>query len=65
MNKVIFYTAILVGLVIVVAFYAGSTNLVAVVASAINKLLLTLQGRTSQGKFASYPGNAPAPAMAA
>ena len=65
MNKVIFYTAILVGLVIVVAFYAGSTNLVAVIASAINKLLLTLQGRTSKGSFASYPGGAPSVPKAA
>lgn len=65
MNKIVFYTALLVGLVIVVAFYAGSTNLVAVIASALNKLLLTLQGRTSSGTFASYPGNAPAAARAA
>lgn len=59
MSKTIFYIAVLVGLIIVVAFYAGSTNLVVAISKALNAILLALQGRTSKGLFASYPGNAP------
>lgn len=54
-NKVIFSIAFLTGLLIVVAFYVGSTRLAATLGSTLNQLWLTGQGRTSSGAFANYP----------
>lgn len=53
--KVLFYIAFLTGLLIVVAFYVGSTNLAATLGNTLNQLWLTGQGRTSTGAFANYP----------
>lgn len=51
--------AILIGLVIAGAFFAGLSTDASTVFSGIGSLVQKLQGRTSQGNFPSYPGNAP------
>ena len=41
--------------IILVAYYVGTKSTVGAFSSAIDSLLLTLTGRDSSGKFASYP----------
>lgn len=52
--------AVLAGILILVAYFAGSTKVGSTLFSGLNSLALTSQGRTSTGQFAQYPGNAPA-----
>lgn len=52
--------ALLIGLLIAGAFYAGlSTDFVSF-SQGLNNIINTLQGRTASGQFASYPSGAPA-----
>lgn len=53
---------LLIAAVIAGAFYAGLTTDFAAFAGGLNRIILTLQGRTQSGQFAAYPTNAPAPA---
>jgi hypothetical protein len=52
--------AILIGLLIAGAFYAGLSTDFGAFSAGLNNLINTLQGRTSTGQFASYPSGAPA-----
>lgn len=52
--------AILIALVIAGAFYAGLSTDGATVINGLVKFVNVLQGRTAQGTFPAYPGNAPA-----
>lgn len=51
--------AILIGLVIAGAFYAGLSTDFGTFSSGLNNIINTLQGRNAQGNFPNYPGNAP------
>jgi len=53
------YLFILAVILILVAYWAGSTGLLKTLFSGVNTLDLTATGRTSAGTFAPYPGNAP------
>lgn len=52
--------ASLIALVVAGAFFAGLSTDFATFSQGLNNIINTLQGRTSTGQFASYPGNAPA-----
>ena len=52
--------AVLIGLLIAGAFYAGLSTDFGTFSQGLNNIINTLQGRTSSGQFASYPGGAPA-----
>lgn len=52
--------AILIAMVIAGAFYAGLSTDFGTFSQGLNNLINTLQGRTAQGTFPAYPGNAPA-----
>ncbi len=49
------YMFILALVLIGVAYYVGSTDLLKTVLSGANQLGLTYTGRTSNGTFAAYP----------
>lgn len=51
--------ALLAALLIIVAYFAGSTSVLNSLFSGFNTLWLTATGRNSSGQFGSYPGNAP------
>lgn len=59
-QRALFYFAILAGILILVAYYAGSVQVGKVGFSGLNSLFLTAQGRNANGSFSPYPGNAPA-----
>lgn len=59
MKTVELSVAILIGLVIAGAFFAGLSTDAATFFSGFTKLGTMLQGRKSDGTFPSYPGNAP------
>jgi len=52
---VIYYGAILIALLIVVAYYRGSTSVLGTFGSFLDNTVLFLQGRNKQGTFAAYP----------
>lgn len=52
--------AVLAGILILVAYFAGSTQVLKTGFSGLNSLGLTAQGRTATGEFPKYPGNSPA-----
>lgn len=52
--------AILIALVIAGAFFAGLSTDASTFFSGLGSLVNTLQGRTANGTFPSYPANAPA-----
>lgn len=52
--------AVLAVILIVVAYYQGSTQVAKTGFNGINQLGLTFSGRNQQGQFAPYPGGAPA-----
>lgn len=60
MRTIEILVAVLIALVIAGAFYAGLSTDFGTFSSGLNNIINTLQGRTSSGQFASYPGNAPA-----
>lgn len=47
----------LAALLILVAYYKGSTQVGSTGFKGLNSLFLTAQGRTSSGQFANYPGS--------
>ena len=55
MEKTIQYLFILSLVLIVVAYYVGTTNILTTGGSVINKLGNTYTGRSSSGAFAGYP----------
>lgn len=60
MKDVELSVAILIGLVIAGAFFAGLSIDGQTVFAGLVKLVNVLQGRKSDGNFPDYPGNAPA-----
>lgn len=52
--------AILAFVLILVAYYAGATQVGKTLFGGLNQLALTTQARQANGQFAPYPGNAPA-----
>jgi len=60
-DKAIRYIFVLSMLLILVAYFAGATNLFSGVSAALDKLLLTVTGRNAQGVFSGYPTGGPAP----
>lgn len=57
-DKALFYIFVLSVLLIVVAYYAGATQVGGTLFNGFNNLILTSTGRDSQGNFASYPSGA-------
>lgn len=49
------YAFILIFVLIVVAYFSGTVQVVGTVGDNVNRILGTLQGRKSDGNFASYP----------
>lgn len=60
MRSVEVIVAILIAMVIAGAFYAGLSTDFGSFTSGLNNIINTLQGRTAQGQFASYPSGSPA-----
>lgn len=58
--RTINYLFILAFVLIVVAYWAGSQQLLQTGFSGVNQLGLTFTGRNSQGQFAAYPATATA-----
>lgn len=54
-DRLIFYAAILMGLLIIVAYFTGFTSDINQAGGVINKIITTLQGRNASGQFAAYP----------
>lgn len=42
-------------ILVIVAYFAGSTQVLSTLGSTTNTLIQTATGRNSQGQFASYP----------
>lgn len=55
MDKTIQYLFILALVLIVAAYYVGSTNVISTGGSVLNQLGNTYTGRTQSGAFAGYP----------
>jgi hypothetical protein len=53
------YIFLITLVLVVVAYYAGSTKVISSLSQALNSLLLTSSGRNAQGNFAAYAANAP------
>jgi hypothetical protein len=58
LNRTVRYLFIMGVILILVAYYAGSTGLLKTIFSGVNTLDLTATGRTSSGAFAGYPKQA-------
>ena len=56
LERTIRYLFILGLVLIVVAYYVGSTGLLKTLFAGVNQLDLTATGRNAQGQFAAYPG---------
>lgn len=56
-SEAIRYIFVLSLILIVVAYFTGSTGVLNSLFSGVNKIALTATGRTQQGTFASYPTN--------
>jgi hypothetical protein len=54
-SKTIFYLFVMGVLLIIVAYWAGSTSVLKTLFSGANTLDLTATGRNSSGAFAAYP----------
>jgi hypothetical protein len=54
-DSTIRYIFLLSALLIVVAYFVGAATDLNALANGINKLVLSVTGRTSSGQFASYP----------
>lgn len=59
MRTVEMLVAVLIGLLIAGAFYAGLSTDLGSFSAGLNNIINTLQGRTASGQFASYPSGAP------
>lgn len=57
-DRTLRYLFILALVLIGVAYYVGSTNVLGSLFSGVNTLGLTFTGRDSKGNFAAYPGGA-------
>lgn len=58
-SRTVNYLFILGALLILVAYWAGSKQILTTLFSGVNTLDLTATGRNSQGQFASYPTGGP------
>jgi hypothetical protein len=58
MSKVLQYSFYLILILIVVAYFKGTTNVLGTLFSGANTVINTLQGRDSKGKFSDYPQGA-------
>lgn len=58
MNKTISYLFLLSVLLILVAYYKGTTSITGAFGTAIQQLSYAFTGRDTQGHFAAYPGGA-------
>lgn len=58
-SKTIFYLFVLGALLIAVAYYAGTKQILDALFKGVNTLDLTATARDANGKFASYPTNGP------
>lgn len=56
MNSIIRYSFYLILILILVAYFKGTTSIASTFGASINQILLTLQGRNPKtGGFADYP----------
>jgi hypothetical protein len=55
MSKLFNYAFILIFLLIVVAYYKGTIEIVTNGGGVVNTIFKTLQGRDKDGNFANYP----------
>lgn len=60
MSKGLFYLAVLTGMLMVLAYWAGAKQILITGGDVGQKLGYTFSGRDKNGAFAAYPGNAPA-----
>lgn len=59
MNKAFWYIFVLILVIILVAYYRGTSENIRAAGSATSNLVEILQGRNpSTGQFAAYPGGA-------
>lgn len=58
-DSAIRYIFILSFILIIVAYWAGTTQVLGSLTTSTGSLLNTVTGRTSSGAFASYPTNGP------
>lgn len=54
-DKALRYIFVLSFILIIVAYYAGSQNIIKTGGTALTNLTYAVSGRTPQGQFASYP----------
>ena len=59
-DRALRYLFILALVLIVVAYYVGSTGLLSTLFTGLNSLGNTFTGRTSTGTFVAYPGGSTA-----
>lgn len=55
MSQIVKYAFYLILIMIVVAYYKGSSSVAGTLGNSINNLILVLQGRNYKGEFADYP----------
>lgn len=55
LDKALFYIFVLSMILVVVAYYAGSTSVLQQLGQSLSSIILTATGRDSNGKFAAYP----------
>lgn len=55
MQKAIFFGACLIGLFLVVVYYKGASNVLGTGGGILDKTILYLQGRGSNGNITNYP----------
>ena len=58
-ERALYYIFILSLVLIAVAYYAGTSNVLQTLGTQFGNLLNISTGRTTQGQFAGYPGNPP------
>lgn len=54
-DKALRYIFVLSFILIIVAYYAGTQNVITTTGSALTGLSYAVTGRTQQGNFAAYP----------
>lgn len=60
-ERALYYIFILSLVLIAVAYYAGTSNVLGTLGTQFGNLLNISTGRNTQGQFGAYPGNAPLP----
>lgn len=58
MNKGLFYLAVLTGMLMILAYYVGASQLLTTAGNVGQKLGYTFSGRDANGHFAAYPQGA-------